>query len=237
MQIYPAIDLYEGRVVRLQKGDFLKQTVYSHDPVAFAQKWEAEGATWLHLVDLEGAKTGGLKNLSSVFKIRASVKCRIQFGGGLRSLEAIEAVLQQGIDRVVVGTKAMDLAFLEQALKRFGKKLAIGLDIRHGVVQTQGWRDTLNPTMETALRQLNNFPIETVIYTDIQKDGMLEGPNFQELEKVLEGTRAQVILSGGVSRIEDIRRCREIVQKNFDGVIIGKALYEGTIHLREALTI
>ncbi len=237
MNIYPAIDLYEGHVVRLQKGDFTKQTVYSKDPSAFAQKWEAEGAAWLHIVDLEGAKTGSLKNLLPLLKIRKSVKCRLQFGGGLRSIETIDAVLGKGIDRVVVGTKALDLKFLEAALKLFGKQLAIALDVRHGILQTQGWLDAQNPTLESALKQLNNYPIETVIYTDIQKDGMMEGADFMGLEKILNAAKSRVILSGGVSQMEDVRRCRQITQKNFDGAIIGKALYEGKINLKEALKI
>ena len=235
MNIYPAIDLYEGHVVRLQKGDFTKQTVYSKDPSAFAQKWEAEGAAWLHIVDLEGAKTGSLKNLLPLLKIRKSVKCRLQFGGGLRSIETIDAVLGKGIDRVVVGTKALDLKFLEAALKLFGKQLAIALDVRHGILQTQGWLDAQNPTLESALKQLNNYPIETVIYTDIQKDGMLAGPNFDQLKKLLKRCHARVILSGGVAGIEDIAECGRLKQKNFEGAIIGKALYEKKFTLREAL--
>jgi phosphoribosylformimino-5-aminoimidazole carboxamide ribotide isomerase len=237
MNLYPAIDLYEGQVVRLQKGDFDKRTVYSKDPSAFAKKWEDAGASWIHVVDLEGAKTGKQKNLQHLLKIRKSVKCRIQFGGGLRSVETIDSVLKQGIDRVVVGTKAMDLSFLEEALPKFGKKIAIGLDVRDGVVQTQGWLDAGNPTLRDALDQLNNFNVETVIYTDIQKDGMLEGPNFGELEKVLKSTKARVILSGGISQMEDLRKCREIRQKNFDGVIVGKALYEDKVNLTEALKL
>lgn len=235
MNIYPAIDLYEGEVVRLQKGDFNQKTVYSQDPVAFAKKWEDEGATWIHMVDLEGAKTGIQKNLEHVLKIRKSVKCKIQFGGGFRSVETIDAVVKAGIDRVVVGTKALDETFLKTAIQRFGNKLAIGLDVKNGVVQTQGWLDSQNPTLESALKLLNQFPIQTVIYTDIQKDGMMQGPDFTGLEKVLAATKANVILSGGVSRIEDIQKCRTLKQKNFDGAIVGKALYEGKINLKEAL--
>ena len=237
MNLYPAIDLYEGKVVRLEKGDFNKITIYSTDPTAFAQKWESQGARWIHVVDLEGAKTGVQKNLEHVLKIRKSVKCRIQFGGGLRSLETIESVLKQGIDRVVVGTKALDLAFLEMALAKFNDRLAIGLDSKNAVVQTQGWLDGQNPTLDEAIRQLNDFPVETIIFTDIQKDGMMQGPNFPELEKVLKAAKANVILSGGVSRIEDLQQCKQLVQKNFDGAIIGKALYEGTINLKEALKL
>ena len=237
MNLYPAIDLYEGKVVRLERGDFQKLTIYSEDPSAFAKKWEAEGARWIHVVDLEGAKTSVQKNLEHVLKIRETVKCRIQCGGGFRTLDAIENVLAEGINRVVVGTKALDLAFLERALAKFGDRLVIGLDTKNGVVQTQGWLDGQNPTIEETLKQLNDFPVETLIFTDIQKDGMMQGPNFPELEKVLNSAKANVILSGGVSRIEDLQKCHELTQPNFDGAIIGKALYEGKINLRDALKL
>lgn len=235
MNLYPAIDLYEGQVVRLQKGDFNQKTVYSSDPASFARKWEEEGTQWIHVVDLEGAKTGVLKNLNSLKAIRKAVRCKIEFGGGLRSVEAIDQVLQLGIDRAIVGTKALDETFLRKTLAAFGPKLAIGLDVKNGVVQTQGWLDSQNPTLEQALKLLNDFPVQTVIYTNIHKDGMLEGPDFPGLEQVLKTAKANVILSGGVSTLEDIKQCKKLTQKNFEGPIIGKALYEGKINLREAV--
>ncbi len=235
MNLYPAIDLYEGQVVRLQKGDFAQKTVYSSDPASFSKKWEDEGTQWIHVVDLEGAKTGVLKNLPSLTAIRKSVRCKIEFGGGLRSIDAIDRVLQMGIDRAIVGTRALDETFLKKALAAFGSKLAIGLDVKNGIVQTQGWLDDKNPTLEETLKLLNHFPIQTVIYTNIQKDGMLEGPDFEGLDNVLKATKANVILSGGVSTIEDIKRCKKMTQKNFEGPIIGKALYEGKIDLKEAV--
>lgn len=237
MNLYPAIDLYEGQVVRLERGDFSKKKIYSSDPVAFAKKWENQGAPWLHIVDLEGAKTGVLKNLNSVKAIRKAATCKIQLGGGLRSLEIAESVLSFGIDRVVIGTKAMDAFFLSQACRRFGKQLALGLDIREGIVQTQGWLDNQNPTLETALKFLKDSSIETLIYTDIQKDGMMEGPNFEGLKQVLENTKARVILSGGISSMKDIEACCNLPHKNFEGVIMGKALYENAFQLSEALAL
>lgn len=237
MELYPAIDLLEGQVVRLIKGDFAQKTVYSSDPAAFAKQWEDEGTNWIHVVDLDGAKTGVQKNWESLVKIRETVRCRIQFGGGLRSLETISRVLDQGIDRVIVGTKAMDRKFLDAAVQKFGEKLAIGLDAKNGIVQTQGWLDSGNPTLESALNLLNEYPISTVIYTDIQKDGMLAGPNFEGLENVLKLANANVILSGGVSTLNDIRACLSLTYSNFDGAIMGKALYEKKFQLNQAVAL
>ncbi len=237
MNLYPAIDLYEGKVVRLARGDFQKETVYSHAPEEIAKEWERQGARWLHIVDLEGAKTGILKNLSSVIKIRKAVKCKIQLGGGLRNQEALNQVLNEGIDRCVLGTKSLDETFLKQSLEAFGSKIAVGLDIQKGIVQLEGWLKASQLDLPAAIEFLNHFPVETLIYTDIQKDGMLEGPNFQGLKEVLEMARARVILSGGVGQLDDIKKAVEISNTNFEGVIIGKALYEKKFKLSDAVDI
>ena len=235
MNLYPAIDLYEGKVVRLQRGDFQNLTVYSSHPSAQAKEWEKQGAVWIHVVDLEGAKTGVLKNLPSLLQIRKAVKCQIQFGGGLRSLKQIQEVLDAGIDRVVLGTKALEGDFFEKVLAKLGSKLAVGLDVKNGIVQTRGWLESGGADLESALGRFNDLPLETIIYTDIQKDGMLKGPDFEGLANVLGLTGARVILSGGVSSLEDIRQCAGLKQKNFEGAIIGKALYEKMFSLKEAL--
>lgn len=237
MVIYPALDLYEGNVVRLEKGQFNKQTVYSKEPIGVARTWCEAGAEWLHIVDLEGAKTGVLKNFQAVLEIRKAVSCNIQFGGGLRTLEQIENALASGINRVVLGTKALDPEFCQKALSQFGAQIAVALDMREGKVQTQGWLAATSVSLEAALQGLNNFPIRTIIYTDIQKDGMLTGPNWSQLEKILEATLANVILSGGIASLEDLKQCTRISKKNFDGVIIGKALYEKRISLADALLL
>jgi phosphoribosylformimino-5-aminoimidazole carboxamide ribotide isomerase len=237
MNLYPAIDLYEGQVVRLEKGDFTKLTVYSSQPSEIALQWLKGGATWLHVVDLEGAKTGVIKNLISLTKIRKAVKCHIEFGGGIRTLSDIDKVLAIGVDRVILGTKALDGSFFEQAIARFGSKLAVGLDVRDGFVQTQGWLEQAQATLEGSLKYFNDFPLETIIYTDIKKDGMLAGPNFEQLEKVLCWSKSRIILSGGIATLEDIKRCREIKAKNFEGPIIGKALYEKKFSLEDAVKI
>lgn len=235
MNIYPAIDLYEGQVVRLTKGDFAQKKVYSDNPAETARKFAADGAAWIHMVDLEGAKTGSLKNLPSLKAVRASVSCRLQFGGGMRSLEAIDQAFAAGADRVVLGTKALDGAFFPDVLKRYRSKIAVGIDIKDNQVQTQGWLQASSVSLEDSLKIFNDQGVETLIYTDIQKDGMLQGPNFERLEFILAHSKARIILSGGVGSLADIEKCARIKTPNFEGVIAGKALYEKTMLLADAV--
>ena len=235
MIIYPAIDLYEGKVVRLTRGDFDQKKIYSDFPGDIARHWANDGASWIHIVDLEGAKTGVLKNLKSLKAIRDAVKCRLQFGGGMRSIEAIEQAFQAGADRVVLGTKALDADFFKTILKCFTSKIAVGIDIKDNQVQTQGWLKASSLSLEDALKLFNDHGVETLIYTDIQKDGMLEGPNFERLDFILAHSKAGIILSGGVGDLLDIEKCSRLTARNFDGAIVGKALYEKTMTLKDAL--
>ena len=237
MRIYPAIDLYQGKVVRLTRGDFQKPIIYSEKPESIARDWEDQGAEWIHVVDLEGAKSGRPVNREALLKIRKAVKCKIQFGGGIRKIEDIASLLDEGMERVVLGTKALDKDFFSQALGQFREKIAVSLDVKEGMVQTQGWLESGREFLEEALKRLNDFPLETVIYTDIQKDGMLQGPNFAELSRLLEVSKSSLILSGGVGSLHHIERCRALSRDNFEGVIVGKALYEKKFSLRDALRI
>lgn len=236
MILYPAIDLYQGKVVRLARGDFNAETVYSLNPAGQAKEWAEAGAEWIHVVDLEGAKTGLLRNLDSLRKIRKAVSCKIQFGGGLRSLSAVKEIFSEGIDRAVIGTKALDKSFFEALLGNYGDRVALGIDAKDGIVRTEGWLGMSGMTVEELLTSLYDTPVKTVIYTNIKNDGMLQGPDLRGLSDVLRWTQANVILSGGVSGIEDIEACRDIKENNFDGAIIGKALYERRFDLRSALT-
>lgn len=235
MTIYPAIDLCEGKAVRLTKGDFTQKTVYSDFPEQIAEAFEEAGASWIHIVDLEGAKTGVFKNLKSVEAIHKKVKCKIQFGGGVRSLEAIEAALASGASRVVLGTKALDGDFFKKALKKHGPQIAVGIDVRDNKVQTQGWLQGSDVALEDAVKMFNESSVETLIYTDIQRDGMLNGPNFERLRDLLGMSRSRIILSGGIGEISDIRQTGEIRASNFEGVIVGKAIYEKKFTLQDAL--
>ena len=237
MRIYPAIDLDQGKVVRLLQGDFQKETVYSQNPQDVASHWESQGAEWIHVVDLEGAKTGQVKNLPALLKIRKAVHCQIQFGGGLRDMAVMDTLLKEGIDRVVVGTKSLDESFLAKALEKFGDRVAVGLDVHHGVVRMEGWTKSSSQTVEEAIRFLNKFLLGTLIYTDIQKDGMLQGPNFEGLGEMLKEAHARIILSGGVGSLSDIEKACQIRHPHFEGMIVGKALYEKQFTLREALQL
>jgi phosphoribosylformimino-5-aminoimidazole carboxamide ribotide isomerase len=237
MNLYPAIDIYQGKVVRLTQGDYNSCVVYSKDPAATAKIWEQEGARWIHVVDLEGAKTGALTSEASLTAICQSVKSRIQFGGGLRNMQDIEKVLALGVSRVVLGTKALDKSFLEGAMLKFKDKIAVGLDVRRDQVKTEGWMRHGDITLREALVFFDELAVSTLIYTDIEKDGALQGPNWEKLSMVLAHTRAKVILSGGISEISDIEKCRRVQAPNLEGVIIGKALYDKRFQLSEAVRL
>jgi phosphoribosylformimino-5-aminoimidazole carboxamide ribotide isomerase len=237
MNLYPAIDLYQGKVVRLTQGDYNSCVVYSKDPAATAKVWEQEGAQWIHVVDLEGAKTGALTSEESLAAICRGVKAKIQFGGGLRHIRDIEKVLALGVSRVVLGTKALDRSFLEGVILKFKEKIAVGLDVRRDHVKTAGWLRHGDITIREVLPIFNELGVSTLIYTDIEKDGALQGPNFEKLSEVLADSRASVILSGGVSQLSDIEKCCAIRAANFEGVIIGKALYDKRFQLSDALRL
>ncbi len=237
MNLYPAIDIYQGKVVRLTQGDYNSCTVYSKDPAATAKIWEQEGARWIHVVDLEGAKTGMLTSEASLAAICRGVKAKIQFGGGLRNMQDISKVLAMGVSRVVLGTKALDKTFLEKVLLEFKEKIAVGMDVRRDQVKTAGWMRHGDITLQEALKLFDQLGVATLIYTDIEKDGVLQGPNWEQLSIVLASTKSRVILSGGISQISDIEKCRTIQSANFEGVIIGKALYDKRFQLSEAVRL
>lgn len=237
MNLYPAIDMYKGKVVRLTRGDYNQEIVYSEYPGEQAKEWEAQGTDWIHVVDLEGAKSGTIANIESLKKIREAVHCKIEFGGGLRTMEQIESVVDLGIDRVILGTKALDYDFFTKVLNRFGDKVAVGLDVKGDMVQTEGWIKSSGTTLREIIDLLNKTELKTIIYTDIKKDGMLQGPNFEGLKEVLSWAKANVILSGGISVIDDIKNCLLLSENNFDGVIMGKSLYEKKFALKEAVEL
>lgn len=237
MNLYPAIDIYQGKVVRLTQGDYNACIVYSKDPAAVAKGWEQEGARWIHIVDLEGAKTGTLTSEVSLAAICQGVKAKIQFGGGLRNKQDIAKVLALGVSRVVLGTKALDRAFLEEMIATFKDKIAVGMDVRRDQVKTDGWMRHGDLTLQDAVTFFNELGVSTLIYTDIEKDGVLQGPNWEKLSHVLATSQARVILSGGISQLTDIEKCRAIEAPNFEGVIIGKALYDKRFQLSEAVRL
>ncbi len=235
MLLFPAIDLYDKKVVRLLKGDYAKMTVYSADPVATAKDIEAKGGKWLHLVDLEGAKDGTTPNFSVVEAICRETGLSVEIGGGIRSMETIEKYLAAGVARVILGSKAVtDEAFLREALARFGNHIAVGVDAKDGKVAVHGWLDVLDVDMFDFLQHLVELKVDTVIVTDISKDGAMQGTNLALYEKLSRLEGINVTASGGVSGYEDIRALKKM---ELYGAILGKAMYQGVVELSEALRI
>ena len=236
MLVIPAIDLRDGKVVRLTQGSFENETVYSASPPDVMIKWQKEGAKMVHVVDLDGAREGTRRNLGSLKNILSVAKIPVQFGGGLRTYEAVDEVLSAGVSRAVVGTKAFDLGFIGRLAKDFGERVAIGLDVREGIIQTHGWQSSEKQCSPDDLcRSLETIGVRTLIFTDIARDGMMSGPNVKALKHLLESTKMSVILSGGIASLSDLKALSRITAKNFVGVIIGKALYEGKITFQEVV--
>ncbi|MBR3203855.1 MAG: 1-(5-phosphoribosyl)-5-[Solobacterium sp.] len=232
MILLPAIDLYDGKGVRLYKGRYEEMTVYTEEPVSTAKEIEASGASWLHVVDLEGARDGTPVNLPVVQAIAEATSLSIEMGGGIRSLETIETILKAGVRRVILGTKALeDEAFLKEALHRYGNAIAVGVDARDGKVATHGWTTTSDVEAEAFIQHLSELGVETVIATDISKDGAMNGTNRQLYERLVQ-IPIQIIASGGVSSLDDIAALRKA---GVYGAILGKAMYTGAVDLKEGL--
>jgi phosphoribosylformimino-5-aminoimidazole carboxamide ribotide isomerase len=237
MKPIPAVDIMGGKVVRLLQGDAKKVTVYSDLPVEMAGKWASYGVEFLHIVDLDGAFEGNMKNLAIVSEIAKSVPAKIELGGGIRDEAAIEKALKAGVERVVIGTKALDRSFLASIGKKFGNRIVVGIDAKQGMVCTKGWVEKTGVKAIDLVKDIENAGIKTVIYTDIAKDGMLEGPNIPALKELLSSTRIDIIASGGISNIEDIKKLKALNEERLAGVIIGKSLYEKTLDLADAVKV
>ncbi|HEV3167793.1 MAG TPA: 1-(5-phosphoribosyl)-5-[(5-phosphoribosylamino)methylideneamino]imidazole-4-carboxamide isomerase [Isosphaeraceae bacterium] len=233
MHVIPAIDLRGGRCVRLRQGDYDRETVFGDDPAAMAARWEAEGATLLHLVDLDGARDGRPVNVEAVEAILDRVKVPCQLGGGVRDDAALDGWLATGVERVVVGTQALkDPDWFRAAARRYPERVVLGLDARDGRVATEGWLDVSSVEAVTLAEQFDDLPLAAVVYTDISRDGMLEGPNLAATEALARRLKTPVVASGGVSTLEDITRLAALPVA---GCIVGRALYEGRFRLREAI--
>jgi phosphoribosylformimino-5-aminoimidazole carboxamide ribotide isomerase len=237
MIIIPAIDIKDAKVVRLHQGKFDRLTEYSSDPLAMAQKWQEQGAQRLHLVDLDGALTGQMQNFKMVAKIAKSVKIPVQVGGGIRTTEDILRLLESGVANVILGTKAVENKdFLKQTLKKWKKNIIVSLDCNKGMVAQRGWTTTSDIKGTDLARELEGAGLQCLIHTDIAKDGTLSGPNFKELEEILNVVKIPVIASGGISGIDDIKKLCRVKPKGLLGVITGKAIYDGRLDLKEAIS-
>ena len=235
MLVIPAIDLKDGRCVRLRQGDMAAETVYSEDIVAVARNWQRCGAGLIHVVDLNGAVGGEPKNLSQIEAVRKAVTVDVQVGGGIRTIETVRRYLKAGVSRVVLGTAALtDRAFLEQACMEFPRQVVLGLDARDGKVAVKGWTAVSETKAIDLLREVRGLEIGAVIYTDIARDGMLNGPNLTALKEVVASSSFPVIASGGISHVEDLLAVRLLGPK-IEGAIVGKALYDGKLDYQSAV--
>ena len=235
MKLYPAIDLYEGKAVRLFKGEYQQMTVYNENPVAVAPDFQNAGATCIHLVDLEGAKFGTTSNLPVIEKIVKATDLFVEVGGGIRNMQTIDAYLGIGVNRVILGTAAVtDRPFLEEALAKYGEKIAVGVALKDGFVAIKGWTEKSQWTADAFFADLEKLGVSTVICTDISRDGAMQGTNRQLYRELSQKYNIQLIASGGVSRLEDVQALNAM---NLHGAIIGKAYYTGAIDLRKALEV
>ncbi len=235
MLIYPAIDLYDGKAVRLFKGDYAQMTVYSEDPTSVARDFAACGATRIHLVDLEGAKSGKTPNFPTVTAIKNATGLFCEIGGGIRDMETIEKYLSAGIDRVILGTAAVtEPGFVEKAVAKYGEKIAVGIDIRDGFVAIKGWTVKSEENAMDFCEKMQRIGVKTLICTDISKDGAMQGTNHALYRELSQRFQLDIIASGGVSSLEDVQRLTAL---DIHGAIVGKAYYTGAIDLRKAIEV
>ena len=232
MKIFPAIDIKDKKCVRLIKGDFDNKTVYEMSPVDQAGRYKDHGFKNLHIVDLDGALTGKTVNLNVIQEIVKKFDLKIEVGGGIRTIDSIQKYTDVGVEKVILGSAAIkDKNFLKEACHKFSNKIALGLDAKDGYLSVSGWKENSNQLTLDYLKEVNDFGVSRLIYTDINRDGMKQSPNFEETSKVAEVSNCPVIISGGVSSIDDIKKAKGL--KNIEGIIVGKAIYDGDIKLEE----
>ena len=234
MKIFPAIDIKDKKCVRLIKGDFDNKTDYEISPIEQAGKYKEHGFRNLHIVDLDGALTGETINLDLIAEIVKKFNIKIEVGGGIRNIESIQKYLDTGVEKIILGSAAIkDKNFLKEACNKFPEKIALGLDAKNGYLSVSGWKENSNQLTLDYLKEVNDYGASRLIYTDINRDGMKQSPNFLETTKVADLSNCPVIISGGVSSIEDIKKAKELKNKNIEGIIVGKAIYDGDIKLEE----
>ncbi len=234
MILYPAIDIYEGRAVRLVQGDFAQNTVYDDSPLEAARAWVRAGARFLHIVDLDGAKGGTPRNLHHIEEIASELQVPVQSGGGLRTLAAVRDALRAGAERVILGTAAFtDVDFLDDVLGAYRERIIVSVDTRGGMLSTSGWQETTQMPAESVIERLQNRGVRSFIYTNVDKDGLQGGPDLDEVKRIAGAVRGRFIYSGGIGSLDHLRDLAALRQVNLGGVIVGKALYEGHFTIAE----
>ena len=232
MKIFPAIDIKDKKCVRLIKGDFDNKTEYEMSPVEQARKYKNHGFKNLHIVDLDGALTGETINLDIIKDIVEKFDLKVEVGGGIRNLDSIQKYIDAGVEKVILGSAAIkEKNFLKEACQKFPNRIALGLDVKDGYLSVSGWKENSNQLTLDYLKEVNDYGVSRLIYTDINRDGMKQSPNFEETLKIAEISNCPVIISGGVSSIDDVRKAQNL--KNVEGIIVGKAIYDGDIQLEE----
>ena len=232
MKIFPAIDIKDKKCVRLVKGDFNNKTEYGMSPVEQARKYKDHGFKNLHIVDLDGALTGETLNLDTIQDIVGKFNLKVEIGGGIRNLDSIQKYADIGVEKIILGSAAIkDKIFLKESCKKFPNKIAVSLDAKNGYLSVSGWKESSNQLTIEYLKEVNDYGVSRLIYTDIDRDGMKQGPNFDETIKVAEMSNCPVIISGGVSSIDDIKKAKNL--ENVEGIIVGKAIYDGDLKLEE----
>ena len=232
MKIFPAIDIKNKKCVRLVKGDFENKTEYKISPIEQASKYKDHGFKNLHIVDLDGALTGETVNQDIIKEIVSNFDLKVEIGGGIRNLDSVQKYIDTGVEKVILGSAAInDKSFLKEACEKFSNKIALGLDAKDGYLSVSGWKESSNQLTLDYLKEVNDFGASRLIYTDINRDGMKQSPNFEETEKVAINSKCPVVISGGVSSIDDIKKAKSL--KNIEGIIVGKAIYDGDIQLEE----
>ncbi|MFH0773659.1 MAG: 1-(5-phosphoribosyl)-5-[(5-phosphoribosylamino)methylideneamino]imidazole-4-carboxamide isomerase [bacterium] len=235
MKMLPAIDLKNGKCVRLFQGDYTRETIYEEDPAVMAQKWEAQGAKILHVVDLDGAKEGRMVNINSIKKIINAVSIPIQVGGGVRTLSSITELIRINVLKIILGTIVLeDKELFNKAIDIYGEKIIVSLDSKDRVLMKNGWLEKTNKNVLSTVQELKNYGVRSIIFTDITKDGTMTEPNYKTIRSIINKTKIDLIIAGGISSIEQIVKLKKM---NVGGVIIGKALYEGKINLKEAVPL
>ena len=233
-KIFPAIDIKDKKCVRLVKGNFENKTEYEISPIDQAGKYKDRGFKNLHIVDLDGALTGNTINLDVIQEIVGKYDLKVEVGGGVRSIDSIQKYVDSGVEKIILGSAAIkNKEFLQEACIKFKNKIALGLDVKNGNLSIAGWKENLKIKIMNFLKEVNDFGVSRLIYTDINRDGTKGGPNFEETVKVAELSKCPVIISGGVSSVSDIKKAKELSNKNIEGIIVGKAIYDGDIKLEE----